>query len=397
MSCTLVEKFIRHIRPFAPLLLLFATTALRAQTFRSLLSFDGTDGGLPYYVYLVQGADGQLYGTTNTDGENGYGTVFKITTSGKITTIYSFCALSSCTDGANPYAGLALGTNGNFYGTATSGGYSLGGTIFEITPSGTLTTLYTFCDISGCPNGANPESRLLLASNGNFYGTTTQGGDGDGTVFKITPAGKFTLLHTFNGLDGASPRNGALLQGANGKLYGTTTYGGTNCSSDGGCGTVFEMTLSGTFRTLYNFCSLSRCADGNTPYAGIVLASNGSFYGTTEFGGANGANGTVFEMTTAGHLTTLYSFCVSNGCSDGDAPQAGLIQASDGNLYGTTGAGGAQGGGTIFQITPTGTLTTLYDFCSVGDGNCFDGQGPSGGLQNSCKRDPIRHHLPGWN
>jgi uncharacterized repeat protein (TIGR03803 family) len=377
MSCTTAIE-----RPL--LVALFAILTLgytaHAQTFKSLLSFNGTNGADPFYLYLVQGTDGNLYGTTYTDAANGNGSVFKITPGGKLTTIYSFCAQPSCADGANPETGLVLAPNGKFYGTTSSGGLDLGGTIFEITPGGTLTTLFTFCNASGCQNGAFPEAGLLLASNGNFYGTTTGGGDGGGTIFEITPAGKFTLLHTFNG-DGVSPRNGTLVQGANGNLYGTTTYGGANCVDNGGCGTIFEITLGGKFTSLYSFCAQTGCPDGSNPLAGLVLASDGNFYGTTNLGGNSGI-GTVFQMTPAGQLTTLYTFVCTdqNGCPDGDGPE-GLIQASDGNLYGTTAAGGGlDGGGTIFQITTAGTLTTLYYFCSVGGGNCLDGNGPLGGL-----------------
>jgi uncharacterized repeat protein (TIGR03803 family) len=386
MSCTRqmissarsrVERALKNPGPTKTLcgfLFLVATVVVStAQTFTSLLSFNGTNGANPYYVYLVQRGDGKLYGTTYTDA-NGYGTLFKISTGGTLTTIYNFCSQASCADGANPAAGVVLDTNGSFYGTTSVGGAYNGGTVFRITAGGKLTTIYNFCAQPSCADGSSPEASLVLASNGKFYGTTTEGGTGGGTVFEITPAGTFTLIHTFNG-DGANP-HASLVQGANGNFYGTTSYGGVYNE-----GTIFEMAPSGKLTSLYSFCVQSACADGSAPYAGLVQASNGNFYGTTTHGGTSD-EGTVFEITPAGKLTTLYSFfCDQTGCPDGDAPNSGLIQATDGNLYGTTDAGGGNaGGGTIFQVTLGGALTTLYNFCATGNGTCFDGSGPVGGL-----------------
>ena len=202
-------------------------------------------------------------------------------------------------------------------------------------------------------------------------------------VGSLAQAQTLTTLHFFNGADGFPNTSGpSLIQGPNGDLYGTTSYGGSH-----GGGTVFRITTSGKFKTLYNFCSQASCADGSTPLAGLVLASNGDFYGTTEWGGAYG-NGSVFKITSAGALTTLYSFCAvsSTGpgappCLDGRTPQNALIQAADGNLYGTTNGGGLGlaapcradncNGGTVFRITPAGALTTVYSFCS--QTNCTDG------------------------
>jgi uncharacterized repeat protein (TIGR03803 family) len=141
-------------------------------------------------------------------------------------------------------------------------------------------------------------------------------------------------------------------------------------------GTVFKITPSGTLTTLYSFCSQS-CADGEEPYAGLVQATNGDFYGTTQSGGANFV-GTVFRITPDGMLTTLYSFCSQSGCTDGENPRAALVQAANGDFYGTAYLGGANNGGTVFKITPSGTLTTLYSFCS--QSGCTDGEYPYAGL-----------------
>ncbi len=342
-----------------------AAIASPAQTFTTLDSFNGANGSQPR-TPLVQATDGNFYGATVFGGAKNYGAIFDTTTaSGTLTALGSF----DSTDGAYPYGGLVETANGNWYGTAATGGANTYGTVFEITPGGTLTALYNFCSQPDCTDGSNPYGGLIVATTGDWYGTTGYGGaNGDGTVFKITPGGTLATLHSFTGTDGYFPFGG-LIQATNGDLYGTTESGGAN-----GYGTVFEITPGGTLTPLHSFDS----TDGASPYAGLVQAANGDFYGTTESGGANGS-GTVFTITPGGTLTTLYNFCSQSGCSDGAAPFAGLIQATDGNFYGTTAEGGLTtaecdyGCGTIFEITATtGTLTTLYRFCPQG-GDCTDG------------------------
>ena len=341
-----------------------------AQNFKTLTSFRG---GYPQYMSLVQGTDGNLYGTTPGGGAD-WGTAFKITTAGELTVVCGF-GESDCPDGAFPYAGLIQATDGNFYGTAWQGNASgsdtiVGaGTVFEITASGQPITLYGFCSQTNCADGGDPFAPLVQAANGNFYGTTFDGGtQGYGTVFEITSGGALTTLHSFNFPDGAGPTAG-LIQAKNGNFYGTTLYGGAN-----GAGTVFELTAEGRPRRLHSFGSAE---DGANPYAGLVQAKNGNFYGTTYGGGAHG-HGTVFEITASGNLTTLYSFCSQTNCADGAYPYAGVIQASDGSFYGTTAKGGTTGWGTLFAITAEGGLTTLHSFCS--QKNCTDGADPAGGL-----------------
>lgn len=242
--------------------------------------------------------------------------------------------------------------------------------VIRITPAGVETVLFTFpCELGTCPEGGMPAAGLVLGKDGNFYGTAGYGGTGNvGTVFKITPAGVLTTLHNFDVTDGAYP--GAMIQAADGNLYGVTPYGGT------GFGTVFRISPSGSFKTIYSFCSQLNCTDGTNP-GGMFQASNGNFYGVTGAGGANGVGGTIFTLTPAGVLTTLHSFCADTYCVDGNIP-SGLVLYSDGNLYGTTLRGGTNSGntaGTFFQLTPNGkTFTTLYEFCSLV--NCADGAGP---------------------
>jgi uncharacterized repeat protein (TIGR03803 family) len=220
-------------------------------------------------------------------------------------------------------------------------------------PAQTFTTLYTFCRESRCTDGSVPNPGLVQATDGNFYGTTSGGGTNSfGTVFKITPQGTLTTLHSFCPQapcsDGQQPVAG-LVQATNGYLYGTTY------SSEVGAGTVFKITLGGKLTTLYTFCSQGSyptCPDGAEPQAALVQATNGYLYGTTIGGGTN-SYGTVFKITPGGTLTTLYSFCSQSGCTDGANPSyAGLIQATNGDLYGTTESGGAKNAGTVFKITP---------------------------------------------
>jgi uncharacterized repeat protein (TIGR03803 family) len=402
----------------ACIVFLFCATAgsSPAQTFTTLASFDSSNGALPYDS-LVQGLNGNFYGTTywggvNCASDDGCGTVFEITPAGELTTLYSFCSQTNCTDGYHPYAGLVLATNGNFYGTTKFGGANyesycqdLGcGTVYELSPkpkagcpSGSNTgdgwcetVLYSFCTQTNCTDGYYPEAGLVQATNGNFYGTTYGGGaNGYGSVFKITPAGELTTLYSFCSqffpycTDGENPAAG-LVQAANGNFYGTTEFGG---ASAGSYGTVFQITSGGRLTTLYSFCSQTNCTDGFDPAAVLVQATNGDLYGTTAAGGANCVSddgcGTVFEITLAGALTTLYSFCSQAGCADGEYPYAGLMLATNGNFYGTTLYGAAnssvtRSAGTVFEITPAGNLTTLYSFCS--QGGCTDGESPQGGL-----------------
>jgi uncharacterized repeat protein (TIGR03803 family) len=341
-------------------------------TFKTLFSFQGSNGSNPGYYNLVQGTDGNLYGTTEVGGGTAEGTVFKFaTTASKPTTLYKFCATGSlCPNGSKPYAGLVLASNGKFYGTTTLGGTTDNGTVFQITSTGSFKTIYNF---GGTTTGSLPWATPIQAKDGDLYGGTSIGGtDNDGVIYAISTAGKLDDSLTFTGGNGIYPF-GKPVQGTDGNFYGTTG------EVESGDGTVFVV-KEAAINTLHKFTG----TDGGDPIGGLVQASNGTFYGTTSTDGGHLQGGTVFSITAAGTFKTIYSFCAKTNCTDGSTPYATLIQASDGNLYGTTYLGGANntncngGCGTIFKITTAGKLTTLYNFCS--QKNCTDGYQPEGGL-----------------
>jgi uncharacterized repeat protein (TIGR03803 family) len=301
--------------------------------------------------------------------------------------LYSFTGsggVAGSTDGKDPQAGLILGSNGNFYGTTAAGGVGgIAGTVFEVSPAGVETVLHSF---SGMVNfnsadGVLPQAPLVLNSNGNYYGTTEYGGIyGNGTMYEITGSGTETVLYSFAGFsgvsgghDGSNPGVGQLVLGSDGDYYGTTQNGGAN-----NLGTVFKISIGGVETVLYSFGAGS--SDAIQPDSTLILGSDGNFYGTTNAGGAY-REGTVFRFTPAtAEETVLHSFSGDGGIlgsTDGGSPLRGLIEGSDGNFYGTTGSGGAQGAGTVFKITPTATETVLYSFFGTEGGlGIEDGASP---------------------
>jgi uncharacterized repeat protein (TIGR03803 family) len=324
---------------------------------------DGTWPGAP----LIEGSDGNLYGTTTQGGLYNLGTVFRITPTGNETTLYSFgVGGDDSADGFNPNAALVEGSDGDFYGTTSGGGVaplSGYGTVFKITKAGIETVLHAF---GNAPlDGADPNAALIQGSDGNFYGTTTFGGTYNrGTVFKITPAGVETVLYSFNGdapfADGL-PYAG-LIDGGDGFFYGTTgVY-------------IYKITPAGKKTTI------SQNPPGEL-FAGLVLGKDGVFYGTTQAYGLYNDWGGFFKVTRNGVTTRLYSFG-TNGTTDGKTPVGPPVQGLDGNFYGTTEYGGSYGIGlgTVYKITPAGDEAVIYSFAddpllswviSGGDGHLY--------------------------
>ena len=361
----------------------------RAQSFQPIYSF--TNGPAYPQTGLVQGPDGNFYGTTGVGGNNVDGTVFKVATNGTLTVLHYF----NGNDGGIPSAGLTLGTDGRLYGT-TSGGINNAGTVFQITTNGTLTTLYSFSALSyntypytNSDGARPPEGSLTLGSDGKVYGTTVSGGaNGQGTVFQMTTNGTLTTLHSitptaydgnaaYTNYDGSGFSGLAL--GSDGNLYGTASQGGAN-----GNGTVFQVTTNGIFTTLHSFTSdyngpniTPTNPDGANPNAGLTLGSDGNLYGTTSWGGTNNA-GTVFQIATnggfPGEFIALASFDGTVFSSGGSA--TGLASGPDGNLYGTTKYGGSSYAGTVFKVTTSGVLTLLYSFTALVGNTNWDGNHP---------------------
>jgi uncharacterized repeat protein (TIGR03803 family) len=318
------------------------------------------DGGNPSAGLTSNGGGTALFGTTSNRGTCGAGTVFKITTSGAESVLHSFACSP---DGAHPLAGLT-NVNGTYYGTTSRGGASNDGTVFSITPSGSGATEGLLYSFTGGTDGATPEADLLNV-NGTIYGTTSAGGaNNSGTVFQVTTSGTETVLHGFTGgADGKLPLGS--LTSINGTLFGTTEQGGGSC----GCGTVFAVAPPVTDTVIHSF---GASGDGSNPYAPLVNV-NDVLYGTTRSGGTSNG-GTVFTITPYGTETLVHSFL--GGSGDGSNPYAPLVDFN-GTLYGTTHSGGTSGGGTVFSIAPSGSEAPLYSF-----GGSPDGVSPYAGLAN---------------
>lgn len=380
---------IRHVVLATACLLTAIGTADHAQaaTETVLYAFTGGSDGASPYAGLVADAYGNFYGTTVGGGAWNYGVVFRLTPAGAETVLHSF---SGGTDGAYPYAGLAIDANYNLYGATAYGGSSAKGVTFRLRPSpfyrgGWIETV--FHAFTGGTDGAFPYAGLTRDSSGNLYGTALQGGTvGAGTVFKIAPTGAQTVLYSFQAKsDGIFP-SANLAIGANGTLYGTTQEGGTYNG-----GTIYELVPPPQGQTAWSESVLHSLqpSDGVTPDAGLAIDASDNLYGTASDGGS-AMCGTVFELSPpvilpfaahsrqlasrssptpnyniyAWNLTVLHNF---NG-TDARVPLAGVVTDANGNLYGTTTYGGPFDSGAVYKIAPGGTETVLYSFTGGADG-----------------------------
>jgi uncharacterized repeat protein (TIGR03803 family) len=330
---------------------------------------DGENGSYGQYSSLVQGTDGRMYGTGYVENSNEYfGSVYSMTPDGEEKMAYRFCSELNCSDGIAPQGNVVEGPDGDFFGTTSGGGADSNkdwcpqgcGTVYRITRDGELITVYSFCALTNCADGAVPLGGMVAGADGYLYGTTSSGGyGGSGTVFTITPHGDLVTLYQFCSIkycaDGRMP-NAPLLQGSDGSLYGTTVYGGAT-----GYGTIFRMTTGGVLTTVYNFCT-GDCHYGFYPSGGLTQGVDGNLYGTTA-SSVRGDGGTIFKFSPQGRLTMLHRFCFEGrDCSDGARPETGVTLGSDGYLYGTTSAGR----GSIFRISPSGDFQFIRGFWSAG-------------------------------
>ncbi|HZP02930.1 MAG TPA: choice-of-anchor tandem repeat GloVer-containing protein [Terriglobia bacterium] len=339
----------------------------QAQTYTKLYTWPEdtrNDTGIGLAGLMTQGRDGNIYGTVGDDNSNAAGSAFKMTTSGTFTRIYSFCALTSCADGSQPWGGLTLAKDGNLYGTTTGGGSANAGTVFKLSPTGALTTVWNF---DNGADGAAPWYPPLQGLDGNFYGVSNTVYNGDyGAFYKLVPTATPPYTESvpvdFNYTNGNDPN--LPTQGTDGNFYGSTVSGGS-----AGRGVVYRTTAGGVINVLHNFTGYP--SDGTYPNGTLVQGNDGAYYGVTWQGGASN-RGTIFKVTSTGTYTLLHSF--AGYPSDGAYPRSGLILGSDGNFYGTTLNGGAKNNGAIYQVTPSGQVTILYSLCS--QTSCTDGFSP---------------------
>lgn len=329
--------------PLASSLLIALAFALpsSAQSVGDIFDFSGA--AYPQAITLVQARDGQMYGTTWQDGTEGFGTIFRVNTNGSCVVIHTFDG----TNGSLSFGGLMLATDGNLYGTAESGGKFGHGVLFKINAGGHFAVLYNF---TGGFDGDYPGGPPIEASDGNLYGATLSGGIySKGTIYKYSRSAILTTIHSFDGSEGTNP-NPHLIQAADGNLYGTAVSGGTY-----GFGTVFKMDRSGNVLHAYSF---NGGKYGSYPYAPLIQANDSNFYGTTSSGSARSIGGAVYKVDRYGFISLVHGFQ-----KDGNGyPEAGLVQGSDGNLYGVTGGNGYGTYGVIYQVDADGNYSELYEW-----------------------------------
>jgi uncharacterized repeat protein (TIGR03803 family) len=349
--------------------LLAAAGTSTAQTFTVLTTLTGNNAYSQ--ANLIQGVNGDFYGTSYGNAANSeYGSVFEMGTSGIASTLYTFCSKKNCTDGSYPAAGLLLAKNLYFYGTTTSGGKYGQGTVYKLTSAGKLTTLYSFCKETNCSDGEDPIGGLVQGTDGVLYGTTAYGGiNGEGTIFSITTSGTFTSLYSFcsgDCTDGKQPE-ASLVQGSNGNFYGTTSWG-----------TLFEITPQGVLTVLYEFCSLPSCEDGNDPLGNLAQSPAGVLYGAASKGGLN-SGGVEWEYeTSSSSYQEIFEFGSNWGATPNSAT-LGSDGNVYGTSLGAVGTSGRYFPATAYEISAENyAFTLLYTFCQ--SGSCTASGPPGAGM-----------------
>jgi uncharacterized repeat protein (TIGR03803 family) len=359
------RMFSAFMAAMAILALTVAAIPAQAQTYKKLYDAPaGTGISSPEAQAIAQGRDGSMY-TTSPYGGTDYGTLFKVTPSGKVTVV------NNTGVGYFVVSGVTLGTDGNFYGTDQDGGPTGGGCgfsgcgqLYKVTPKGAETVVYNFTNST--TDGDDPQSAPIEGTDGKFYGTTPySAGYYISIAYSITSGGKFSTLHTFTNAEGQNVYAG-LVQGTDGNFYGVAQTQGAN-----GFGTIYKMTPSGTVTVLHNFTS----TDGNYPYYPLVQASDGNLYGVAG-GGTGSGSGVIFKITPNGTYTVLRNL----NTTDGSSPGSSLVQATDGKLYGVTSLDGPLNGGTIYRITTTGNFSVLHSFDGT---NVIDGYNPASPLRQN--------------
>ncbi len=338
-----------------------ATSALMAPATakeKTLYAFtNGTDGAYPF-AGLVSDQKGNLYGAASSGGAGGQGTIFRIAPDGTFAVLYSFAGGN---DGASPLAAPILDGKGNLYGVTEQGGGACNcGAVYKLTPKGQETVLHGF---TGQPDGFDPFAPLAMDKHGNLYGTTLDGGTYYGAVYEVAASGAESILYAFAGdADGDSPYPGVAPE-KHGNLLGSTSFGGTH-----GFGTVFQLAPGGTKTVLYNFAGSS---DAASPSSTPLRDAKGDIYGLTRFGGGSCNCGALYKLDRKGAETLPHSFA---GGTDGFSPGYGLTSDASGDLYGVTTEGGTTncdgyGCGTVFEVTAAGKETIRYAFQGAADGS----------------------------
>ncbi len=352
-------------------LLFFALTLLdAAPVFETLADFERA--GTNPSARLVAHPDGNYYGTTVEGGVFNFGTVYKMTPDGTVTTLVSLTGTNGAARGSYPASGLTLANDGSLFGTTGNGGAGDYGTIFKVTTAGVFTSMVEFTGMSGSTKGSVPNG-LVLNSDGFFYGTTQAGGMGDfGTVFKLDTAGNLTTITELTGT--AAPRKGTAPTGRL-AVNGTMLYGAAQAGGANDFGTVFRVTTTGNWDLLAEFTGISGNKRGSGPLGGVTLVGT-TLFGTTEAGGSLDS-GTIFRLPTNGtSFATIRDF----GGPDGSAPASQLLAAADGFLYGSTVSGGAEDEGTLFKVASGFPYNYLLVTTFSGDSGIAPGSGPRGSL-----------------